>query len=152
MTHSSITEKGETILFPLPVAEEDDHTQMSIGGVFVLLLCSSPGVWARCGLFTAIVLLHSTASWLTDWPTADFKNPANRMSVLLLLIAAYCCFLWVCPSIEVIKNRNGMNFNQQLRKKGWNACVLVIELQIFQPSSGWIITVNDTITAPTGTS
>lgn len=66
MTHSCITERGETLLFPPPVAEEDDHTQMSIGGVFVLLLlllfCGSPGVLARCGLSSAIVLLHSAAS------------------------------------------------------------------------------------------
>lgn len=38
--------------------------------------------------------------------------------MVLLLIADYCCFLWACPFIEVIKNRNGMNFNQQLWKKG----------------------------------
>lgn len=119
MTHSSIAERAETILFPLPAAEEGDHTQMSICGVFVLPLCISPGAQARCGLFTAIVQPHSTASCLTGWPTADFKNPANRMSALLLLITVYCCFLWACPSTDVIKNRNGMNFNQQQRgKKG----------------------------------
>lgn len=39
------------------------------------------------------------------------------MSVRVLLIAVYCCFLWVCPSSDVIKNRIGVNFNQQLRKK-----------------------------------
>lgn len=38
LTHSSTTERVESLIFPLPAAEEGDHTQMSIGGVFVLLL------------------------------------------------------------------------------------------------------------------
>lgn len=108
-------------LIPLPVCEEDDHMLMSIGAVFALLLCSSPGVQARCGLFTAIVQLHSTASRLTDWPTADFKNPANRMSALLLLITAYCCFL--CP-LRWIKIETGwISINSQGKKVAVCVCV-----------------------------
>lgn len=45
------------------------------------------------------------------------------MTMLLLLVAVYCCCFVVGPSIDVIKNRKGMHFNQQLRKKGGDACV-----------------------------
>lgn len=81
-----------------------------------------PGVASPLLLFSSIQQL---AHWLTGRPTADFKNPANRLSALLLLVPGYCCFLWACLSTDVIKNRKGLNFNRG-QKKSWNRHVLFI--------------------------
>lgn len=156
MTCSSITAKGETILFPLPVAEEDDHTQMSIGGVFVLLLCSSPGVRARCGLFPAIVLLHSTASWLTDWLAYCWFKKTQQIE--------WVCFY--CWSLSIVVSSGFAHSLRWLKiETGWisvnssgkmvEVCVCVSGvwgLSYYRCFCGRDITISDTITTPTDTS
>lgn len=96
-----IAEKASAILFPLPPAECGSHTRSCgghtrscSGGVFVLLLCVSPGARTRCGPFSAIVQLHSAASWLTGSKLINKKKNAP--------IVDLCSLLQVCPSSHVI--------------------------------------------------
>jgi len=95
---------------------------MSIGGVFVLLLlCSLPGVQARCGLFTDYCSVPFN-SFLTDWKTMSFEKKkqqiewasiADRSSLLL--------FFWVCLFSEEIRYRH--RFQARVEENTWRACV-----------------------------
>lgn len=90
--------------------------------VACLCCCSASHQVPRPGVASPLLLFSSIQQlphWLTDWPTADFKNPANRLRALLLLVTDYCCFLRACLSTDVIKNRKGLNFNGQ-QKRSWN--------------------------------
>lgn len=97
MTQVFTAERAQATLFPLPAAERGGHTRPCSGGVFVLLLCGSPGARARCGFFSAIVQLHSVSSWQTDWLNA---GPKKKKS-------CSCRRILSCPpASHVIEHRN----------------------------------------------
>lgn len=72
-----------------------------------------PGVASSLLLFSPIQQLPDRLAG----PLLILKTRQIEWVAPLLLITVYCCFLWACPSTDVIKNRNGMNFNQQQRGK-----------------------------------
>lgn len=70
--------------------------------VCVLLLCVSPGARTRCGPFSAIVRLHSAASWLTGSTLINKKKSAPIVELCPLLQVMWlniemdlCQYLWI---------------------------------------------------------
>lgn len=98
-----IAERARAILFPLPAAERGGHTRSCSDGVCVcVLLCVSPGARTRCGPFSAIVRLHSAASWLTGSTLINKKKSAPIVELCPLLQVMwlniemdFCQYLWI---------------------------------------------------------
>lgn len=141
LTFFFIAEKALAILFPLPAAERGDHTRSCSGGVFVLLLCISPGARTRCGPFSAIVQLHSAASWLTGSILINKKKNAPIVDLRPLL--------QVCPSSHVINIE--MNLCQYLRINGYTGYSIKSLLwlgdyhkQFYGCTDGCVIRLNNT--------
>lgn len=103
------------------------HTQNNCPLVTCLCFCCCSTAhqvsWPGVASLLTIVLLHSTASWLTDWPTADLKKTANRMNPPLL---------WSIVSIVVFSGFASLlswlegDFNQHSGRKRIIACAFII--------------------------